>query len=655
MNATELEAFAVVWALETFRVYIEGSPTLVRTDHSPLLWLRNHAGKSARIARWVLRLQEFSFDLQHRAGRCNAVADALSRYPTGEPDPSAHSTMFDAAVCAFVAEAERCQACWGPARPFLTRGGEGSHSLTEAAARERAKELVDLETDKGPGTSRPTLPPGKTTIAEAQALCHETLLLRQYLDNMPGAMLPRWVTAAGLRPVLRDGVLCLANMDPQATEKHERIHVPLQLRAPLVQRMHCGKFAGHFGRKKTLAKLQKRYIWGSMARDVTNVLKTCTLCWQYAKSGPKKLPLCSLPRGWPGEVLAMDLFGPLPKTPRGSTVILVFIDHFTRWVEPVALKKAEVSDVVSCLRDVWMPKHGVPAVLLSDNGPQFVAAVLRDFCASIGVRKIYSTPYHPQGNSVAESFMRTLKKGLSGLVAEDGRDWDLYLSAVALAHNSTPNVATGFSPFFLVHGREALLPVQRHLDEPRLDATARLWLSRLWKARVAVYEAQLWLEAKRKEVLKTSTSAAPVGALVMVRLTPQDKAAFPAKFAPSYMGPWVVVERFTNGITYRVRDLVSAQQRQLTRDQFKVVDLPASVEGPPDPNSARLPRLVVNGSGILPTETAVASEGVDLIAGSERATPPPSNSPGEQQAHSPATGERALESERRYGRRPVAA
>ena len=122
-STTELEAFAVVWALKTFRVYTEGSPTLVRTDHSPLLWLRNHAGKSARIARWVLRLQEFSFDLQHRAGRCNAVADALSRYPTSEADPNAHSTMFDASVCAFIRDTERCQACWGPARNFLTKGG----------------------------------------------------------------------------------------------------------------------------------------------------------------------------------------------------------------------------------------------------------------------------------------------------------------------------------------------------------------------------------------------------------------------------------------------------------------------------------------------------------------------------------------------------
>ena len=350
----------------------------------------------------------------------------------------------------------------------------------------------------------------------------------------------------------------------------------------------------------------------------------------------------------------MDLFGPLVKTPRGATIILVLLDHFTRWVELVALKKAEVSDVVSCLRDVWMPKNGVPVVLLSDNGPQFTAAVLRDFCTSIGVRKIYSTPYHPQGNSVVESYMRTLKKSLSALVAEDGRDWDLFLSAVALAHNSTPHVATGFSPYFLMHGREAILPIQRHLDEPRLDDTARHWLQRLWKARIMVYEAQLWLENKRREVLDDCATLVPVGSLVMVRLTPLDKAGYPSKFAPTFMGPWVVVERFSNNVTYRVRDLVSAEQRQLTRDQFKVVDLPARFGSPSDPNKSFLPRLVVADEAVHTLEAVPDAVEKAPDVSLEEVPPPPIEGNSGQQVSSPVAEEPAAEPETRYGLRPVA-
>ena len=157
--------------------------------------------------------------------------------------------------------------------------------------------------------------------------------------------------------------------------------------------------------------------------------------------------------------------------------------------------------------------------------------------------------------------MRTLKKGLATLVAENGHDWDLYLPAVALAHNSTPHLATGYSPYFLTHGREAILPVQRHLDEPRLDHTSRQWLYRLWRARANVYEAHMRLEELRRKGTENSSTLVPVGALVLLKLTQLDKADYPGKFCPLYMGPWVVVERFTNGITYRVRDLASLRSR----------------------------------------------------------------------------------------------
>ena len=130
---------------------------------------------------------------------------------------------------------------------------------------EKSQELVNLEVDTGPGQSRQVLLSWDRTIQEAQALCHETIALRQYLDNVPGAELPKWVRAAGLRPVLRDGVLCLAKCDKVRDEKPARIHVPVHLRVALIQGLDAGRHAGHFGRKKTLAKLQQRYFWGAMS------------------------------------------------------------------------------------------------------------------------------------------------------------------------------------------------------------------------------------------------------------------------------------------------------------------------------------------------------------------------------------------------------
>lgn len=85
--------------------------------------------------------------------------------------------------------------------------------------------------------------------------------------------------------------------------------------------------------------------------------------------------------------------------------------------------------------------------LLLDNLFQFTASVTRYFCEELRAKKIYSTFYHPQESLIAESYMRSVKKGLAPLVDEEGREWILFLFSVAIGFNSTSHVGTEFSPF----------------------------------------------------------------------------------------------------------------------------------------------------------------------------------------------------------------
>lgn len=271
----------------------------------------------------------------------------------------------------------------------------------------------------------------------------------------------------------------------------------------------------------------------------------------------------------------MDFFGPLPITAEGNQVILVMIDHFTRWVEAVPLPNATAAAVAKELTTTWVPRHGFPMAFLSDNGKQFVAETVAHLCEGAGIKKLYSSPYNPQGNSVVESYMRTLKKGLAVLTEGGRADWDKQVSAVVFAYNTTPHTATGFTPFFLEHGREATLPLHLEMGHGRLPPAERVWLETLWAARRKVYEAQLREVHRRQEIIDRKDLRMPVGSWVAVRLSPDEKKDCPAKFAPSWGGPWEVVKCLSNGVTYQVRHPLNSAIRQVHVRHLKLLQLPA--------------------------------------------------------------------------------
>jgi hypothetical protein len=78
-STSERELLSIVYAIEKFRPYIDGVQFTVVTDHSALQWLHKMKDPHGRLARWAMKLQQFSYDIIHRPGRSHVVPDALSR------------------------------------------------------------------------------------------------------------------------------------------------------------------------------------------------------------------------------------------------------------------------------------------------------------------------------------------------------------------------------------------------------------------------------------------------------------------------------------------------------------------------------------------------------------------------------------------------
>ena len=139
--------------------------------------------------------------------------------------------------------------------------------------------------------------------------------------------------------------------------------------------------------------------------------------------------------------------------------IITCTDYFTKWVEAMPIPTKEAKGVANFLYSLFC-RHGVPKRIQSDQGREFVNSLTNHLFKSTGVHHIISSAYHPQTNGLDERFNQTLQRALLKMIDENQSDWDKYLDSVLFAYHTSKQASTKFSPFFLLYGREPVLPVE---------------------------------------------------------------------------------------------------------------------------------------------------------------------------------------------------
>ncbi len=105
--------------------------------------------------------------------------------------------------------------------------------------------------------------------------------------------------------------------------------------------------------------------------------------------------------------------GPLPRTPGGKHYIIVATDHFTKWTEAQAIEEADAQNIATFIYQEIISRHGVPSILISDRGTEFVNELITILCREFKIRHVVTTAYHPQANGQVERMNKTLKDLLS--------------------------------------------------------------------------------------------------------------------------------------------------------------------------------------------------------------------------------------------------
>ena len=254
--------------------------------------------------------------------------------------------------------------------------------------------------------------------------------------------------------------VCLSSPDTNISDKRFLV-VPADCRRQVLSTAHESPLAGHLSHRKTGKKISDQFYWPGMWSDVRIFCKSCDICQRMSIKGRNKpVPLKQLPIiTEPFSRVAVDIVGPLsPPTSEGHRYLLTLIDFSTGFPEAVPLKDITSISVAEALLTIFS-RVGIPQEILSDRGTQFTSQMMGELHRLLGVKPLFTTPYHPSANGRIERFHATLKASLRKLCADKPREWHRYLPATLFAMREMPSDRTGFSAFELLYGRSLRGPL----------------------------------------------------------------------------------------------------------------------------------------------------------------------------------------------------
>ena len=613
-TATEIECLGMKWAVGVFRPYIHGRRFTLETDHIALKWLRTVQHTNGRLIRTAMELQQYDMEVVHRPGIKMYDADALSRLrrdredATGEERALLVMQVTDQAV--YYGEGDPTpldEEYDEPAVPCEITDLILSHEQAEAQG--DAGGYVDL----GPVSARVCPVLGQDENSSPDGLDQEGLLLRiaeergkdPYYANLYRQLskedLPVRDLTTRLRNdlnkfVVRNGHLYRIEQlyrggRAQAGNVRYLLWIPEALRADVLFACHDHLLSGgHLGVQKTFSRLRLRYYWTGMFKAVEDWCKSCPACASRKDPAGMVTPLQPLPvPAEPFQMVSVDVCGPFVQAKgSGNRYVIVYCDHLTRWVETVAIRRNDSAVMARVLVERVMCRHGAPQVLLSDRGRPFMSALAREVYRILRVKKVNTAAYRPQTNGLVERFNRTLAAMLSMYVDSKHSDWDRYLPYITFAYNTTPHAGTKESPFFLLYGREARLPIdamllplrphdEQSVEEYRKELVEGLRLAHEW-GREALERSKQQLELQRGDGRRVPEFTKDEEVMVKnpaVYATP----GLTRKLTNTWSGPFRIISRI-GPTTYEVTG-VSGRGRAVNVNRLKKYygyDHPEAVE-----------------------------------------------------------------------------
>lgn len=525
----EREAYAIIWALEQSDAFIRGRPVTVYSDHQNLQWMMTK--KKGKIARWCSRLSEYQVEIKHISGGENQLADFLSRMV--REDPLQKSSMYCYVVQSndtpnILVPKELLENIW-------------SRRLKEEMLNECEEDIEDNRNNQN--NHQVQIPASITTNTSTTGPKFLIQPVHPTLDQIRIAQLNEAPTTLGKGFRVFEGrILYLTG-----------IWVPPSLREQILDATHLSMPHWHPGERRMIKIIRRIYCWENLYKDIKKYLSGCITC-QRLKPNTQQLPLTERthPPSAPFDRIYIDFWGPVAWGTIGEhKLILTIIDNHTKWAEAIPVTDKNAETVARSLFINWIARFGAPKVMVSDNEPTFTSDVLLQLSMLFGIHHVRSTPYHPQGNALIETFHRTLKKTMSQLhtYASNQITLEEAIAWALLAYRSFPHSTVFESPSYLTHGIDlrynsfnTLMTFKRPEEQVRLQV--------LGEIRQELYRKQQIISTKaimQQENPSPKRRLFKIGDAVIKQLTPVEIKRLAIKAGGNKLiTPWSLPLRVTS-------------------------------------------------------------------------------------------------------------
>ena len=465
-HSSKLEFLALKWSVtDHFRDYLTYAPMVeVYTDNNPLVYVLSSGKLNATGQRWVNELADFNLEIHYKPGKDNVDADFFSRFPSGFPEnkeefSQTHTNPEVQAVFSGAANQNRGGEAWLCATNAsgVLEQQEGTMLDLRTGSKERIDMLYAQDHDA-------------TICAVKQMKVTDTKTATNNQDI--NRLLKEWNK---LR-IDKRGLLI------RETVGLKQIVMPTSMKWIVYQELH--EKMGHLGHERVYQLAKERVYWPRMESAIQYYISHQCPCVVRKKPHiQKSATMGTVTSNSPLDLIGID-FLHLDVCSGGYEYLLVITDHFTRYSQAYPTRNKSSKTAAQKLYNDFVTKFGSPRRLLHDQGREFENNLFAELNKLMGINKSRTTPYHPQCNGLVERMNSTICQMLRTLPEVCKSKWKDEVGKLVYSYNCSKHSVTGYSPFFLMFGRNPRLPIDAILDQDEEATTSLSDYVKTWKLRM---------------------------------------------------------------------------------------------------------------------------------------------------------------------------